>query len=155
MFAPQIIPRKFTVLKTTPLPPARHAKFDELFTGRLDSQRVEVAGIIRAVMPDERPDLRRTVTLEDGLRRRRVPGDVPDLPPDKLRAVADASVRVRGVVGGVFNERRQMIGIKVYVGQADDLIIEQPAPRERLRHRGNAGRAACCGSSPRERPGTA
>lgn len=130
LFAPQIVPRKFTVLGKTPLPAARPAKFDELFTGRLDSQRVEVTGIIRAVMPDERPDLRRTVTLkmasDDGV----FPITVPDLSPEKLRAVVDASVRVRGVVGGVFNERRQMIGIKVYLGQADDLVIEKPGPAE-------------------------
>ena len=130
LFAPQIVPRRFTVLGTTPLPPARPAKFDELFTGRLDSQRVEVSGIIRAVMSDERPDLRRIVTLkmasDDGM----FPVTVSNLPAEKLRAVADALVRVRGVVGGVFNERRQMIGIKIYVGLADDLIIDKPGPAE-------------------------
>jgi PAS domain S-box-containing protein len=130
LFAPQIVPRRFTVIGTTPLPDARPSKYDELSTGKLDSQRVEVEGIIRSVMPDERADLRRTVTLkmasDDGV----FPVYVSDLPPDKLRAVVDASVRARGVVGGVFNERRQMIGIKLYVGRADDLTIEETAPGE-------------------------
>jgi PAS domain S-box-containing protein len=130
LFAPQIVPRKFTLLGTTPLPPARPSRVDELWTGTLDSQRVEITGIIRAVLPDERPDLRRTVTLkmasDDGV----FPVYVADLPPEKLRAVVDASVRVRGVVGGVFNERRQMIGIKLYVGRAEDLIIDEPGPAE-------------------------
>lgn len=130
LFAPQIVPRRFTVTGMTPLPPARPSKFDELSTGKLDSQRVEIDGIIRAVMPDERADLRRTVTLkmsaDDGV----FPVYVSDLPPEKLRAVVDAAVRVRGVVGGVFNDRRQMIGIKLYVGQADDLIINEPGPGE-------------------------
>ncbi|MES1165938.1 MAG: PAS domain S-box protein [Verrucomicrobiota bacterium] len=124
LFAPQIVPRRFTVLSIAPLPPARLATFDELSSGRLDSQRVEIAGIIRAVMPDERPDLRRTVTLkmaaDDGV----FPVTVSDLPPEKLHAVADAAVVVRGVVGGLFNERRQMIGIKLYVGHPDDFIIK-------------------------------
>src|SRR5205823_14903796 len=96
----------------------------------LDSQRVEIAGVIRAVLPDERPDLRRTVTLkmasDDGV----FPLYVSGLPPEKLRVVVDASVRVRGVVGGVFNERRQMIGIKLYVGRPEDLTIEETAPGE-------------------------
>ncbi|MBC8132114.1 MAG: PAS domain S-box protein [Deltaproteobacteria bacterium] len=126
LFAPQIVPARFTVLGTAPLPPARVAKFDELSAGKLDSQRVEVEGIVRAILPDERPDLRRTVTLkmasDDGV----FAVSVSDLPPEKLRSVTDASVRVRGVVGGVFNERRQMIGIKLYVGRADDLIVQQP-----------------------------
>lgn len=130
LFAPQIVPRRFTVMGTTPLPDARPSKYDELSTGKLDSQRVEVVGIIRSVMPDERADLRRTVTLkmasDDGV----FPVYVSDLPPDKLRAVVDASVRARGVVGGFFNERRQMIGIKLYVGRADDLTIEETAPGE-------------------------
>lgn len=130
LFAPQIVPRRFTALGTTPLPEARPSKFDELSTGKLDSQRVEVEGIIRSVMPDERADLRRTVTLkmasDDGV----FPVYVSDLPPDKLRAVVDASVKARGVVGGVFNERRQMIGIKLYVGRAEDLVIEETGPGE-------------------------
>lgn len=130
LFAPQIVPRKFTVIGTTALPEARPSKFDELSTGKLDSQRVEVEGIVRSVMPDERADLRRTVTLkmasDDGV----FPVYVSDLPPDKLRAVVDASVKARGVVGGVFNERRQMIGIKLYVGRAEDLIIEETGPGE-------------------------
>jgi len=130
LFAPQIVPRKFTVLGTTALPDARPSKYDELSTGKLDSQRVEVEGIVRSVMPDERADLRRTVTLkmasDDGV----FPVYVSDLPPDKLRAVVDASVKARGVVGGVFNERRQMIGIKLYVGRAEDLIIEETGPGE-------------------------
>jgi len=130
LFAPQIVPRKFTVLGTTGLPDARPSKYDELSTGKLDSQRVEVEGIVRSVMPDERADLRRTVTLkmasDDGV----FPVYVSDLPPDKLRAVVDASVKARGVVGGVFNERRQMIGIKLYVGRAEDLIIEETGPGE-------------------------
>ena len=130
LFAPQIMPRRFTVLGTTALPEARPSKYDELSTGKLDSQRVEVEGIVRSVMPDERADLRRTVTLkmasDDGV----FPVYVSDLPPDKLRAVVDASVKARGVVGGVFNERRQMIGIKLYVGRADDLEIEETGPGE-------------------------
>ncbi|HEY4185172.1 MAG TPA: PAS domain S-box protein [Polyangia bacterium] len=130
LFAPQIVPRRFTVIGTTPLPDARPSKYDELSTGKLDSQRVEVEGIVRSVMPDERADLRRTVTLkmasDDGV----FPVYVSDLPPDKLRAVVDASVKARGVVGGVFNERRQMIGIKLYVGRAEDLVIEETGPGE-------------------------
>lgn len=130
LFAPQIVPRRFTVIGTTALPDARPSKYDELSTGKLDSQRVEVEGIVRSVMPDERADLRRTVTLkmasDDGV----FPVYVSDLPPDKLRAVVDASVRARGVVGGVFNERRQMIGIKLYVGRPEDLTIEETAPGE-------------------------
>jgi len=130
LFAPQIVPRRFTVIGTTSLPDARPSKYDELSTGRLDSQRVEVEGIVRSVMPDERADLRRTVTLkmasDDGV----FPVYVSDLPPDKLRAAVDASVRARGVVGGVFNERRQMIGIKLYVGRPEDLTIEETAPGE-------------------------
>jgi PAS domain S-box-containing protein len=128
LFAPQIVPRRFNVLGTTPLPAARAVKFDELSTGKLDSQRVEISGIVRAVMPDERPDLRRTVTLkmaaDDGV----FPVTVSNLPPDKLGSVADASVRVRGVAAGVFNQRRQMIGIRLYVGRPDDFTIEDPGP---------------------------
>ncbi|MEO5766949.1 MAG: PAS domain S-box protein, partial [Polyangia bacterium] len=125
LFAPQVVPASFTVLGVTPLPPAHVAPFDELSTGKLDSQRVEIAGIIRAVLPDPRPDLRRTVTLkmssDDGV----FPVTVSDLPPERLASVVDASVRVRGVLGGAFNERRQMIGIKLYVGRPDDLIVEE------------------------------
>src|SRR3569623_1823592 len=81
-------------------------------------------------MPDERADLRRTVTLMMASDDGSFPVYVSDLPPDKLRAVVDASVKARGVVGGVFNERRQMIGIKLYVGRAEDLIIEETGPGE-------------------------
>ncbi|HEX2657108.1 MAG TPA: PAS domain S-box protein, partial [Polyangia bacterium] len=130
LFAPQIVPRKFTVIGNGVLPDARPTKFDELSTGKFDSQRVEIEGIIRSVMADERADLRRTVTLKMASDDGEFPVYVSDLPPDKLRAVVDASVRARGVVGGVFNERRQMIGIKLYVGRADDLTILEPAPGE-------------------------
>ena len=130
LFAPQIVPKRFTVKGNMPLPPARPSTYDELSTGKMDSQRVEIRGIIRAVMPDERRDLRRTVTLkmasDDGV----FPVYVVGLSAERLREVTDASVLVRGVMGGVFNERRQMIGIKLYVGRPEDLLIEEPGPAE-------------------------
>src|SRR5262252_201653 len=48
-YAPIVRPSKLQVLGHTNLPPARQVSFEELMTGREDSQWVEVEGVVRAV----------------------------------------------------------------------------------------------------------
>ena len=53
-----------------------------------------------------------------------------NLPVDRVDALPDSTVRVRGVCSTQFNHRRQLFAIRLMVPLPEDLVIETPAPKE-------------------------
>jgi signal transduction histidine kinase/FixJ family two-component response regulator len=126
-FAPCIVQPRFRVLGRPGLPPAPRPPLESLFSGQQDSNWVEAHGVVREVARD--PGGRVTLSLAAGPIRFRA--QVQGYPPGAALAhLVDASVRVRGACGAVYNSRRQMTGVVIYVPSPDEVETVSPAPPE-------------------------
>ena len=121
-YAPIVRPSKLLVLGHTNLPPARQVSFEDLMTGREDSQLVEVEGVVRAVHGDQAGGQ----TLEMASSGIRLTAFLPPSQSGPATWVG-SRVRVRGVCGSWFNRVRQLFGARLLVPRSEDIIIEEPA----------------------------
>jgi len=44
--------------------------------------------------------------------------------------LVDAEVRVQGVCGTIFNQKRQLLGVQLFVNDLEDIQIVRPAPAD-------------------------
>lgn len=125
-FAPIIRKTRITKLGEGPMPVPRVVTIDDLLTGRWDSQRVRLNGVITRV--DAGP---RTVTmmlLAGGTTLAIVlPRDVAMENWDRL---VDAEVRVTGVCGTTFNTKRQLEGLNIFARRGGDVLVLKAAPAD-------------------------
>jgi signal transduction histidine kinase/HPt (histidine-containing phosphotransfer) domain-containing protein/ActR/RegA family two-component response regulator len=124
-FAPCIDQPRFRVLGRTALPDAPRPRLEDLFAGQQDSNWIEMRGTVRSVVSDEGG--RVTLTLAAGplTFRAVVQGYPVGRPPDGL---VDADVTVRGACGAVFNEKRQMAGVVIYVPGPSEVHLRDGPP---------------------------
>ena len=131
-FAPSIEHAEIHLIGRAPLPAAAPKSIDALLTGAEDSQWVEVQGIVHSA------------TIED-----RLPPDMRSGPPqlvldihfggDSFKAriqgfgrnadfsrLVGAGVTVRGVCGALFNNRRQLGGVQLFVPSLEQLTVDMP-----------------------------
>jgi GGDEF domain-containing protein len=133
-FAPVVNASRVTVLGKARMPSARTFTFDQLWGGAQDSQWVAIQGIVRSatVKPywghlvlflevDIGSGNLVTVHVHDfseagphlsGVRPDRLPG---------------STISVRGVCGTVFNDKRQFVGLRLFVSNLAQVTIEQPS----------------------------
>ena len=121
-FAPDISKPDWRVIGNVPMPVPQKAALEEMASTRLDSQWVEIEGIVRsaAVSPENRP-LQFLLEVMGG----RVVGYIPGLnaiPP----GLVDSRVRINGVCGAIFNQKNQMIGVSLYVPSLDWVKTIEP-----------------------------
>jgi PAS domain S-box-containing protein len=128
-FAPVVEQPQIRVLGKAPLPPARPFRLEELVTGTQDSQWVEVQGIVYSVgfetrlppkMREVTPALVLGIAAEGRRFNARIGGFRKDVSYDYL---VDKVVTVRGVCGTLFNDRRQLVGIQLFVPNLDQVHI--------------------------------
>jgi len=136
-YAPSIENATIGVLGEGTLPAAPLKSMDRLLSGVEDSQWVAVQGIVHSVNiedrlpPDMRPGPPQLVLLiaSDGhqfkARIRQVPAS------REYAKLAGATVTVRGACGTLFNSRRQLMGIQLFVPAPDQLTVNVPAPADR------------------------
>jgi len=125
-FAPIISQARLTLLGEGPLPAARLSTIEELLTGRKDSQRIRVHGIIARVEREASVlNLRLLAggTLVDVL----VPAGAKS---SELEGLVDAAVQVDGVCGTSFNDKRQLIGVSISVARAEDIRVVKAPPED-------------------------
>ncbi len=119
-FAPVLLKPIFKVMQHNEKMPAPLTVDEEaIFQGQADSQFVALEGIVQSTGVS---DTHGFAVLSRGFHQFRVqlPGGVA-LPP----AWIDKRFRVRGVCGTVFNAKRQLLGIQLYV-QALDRFVPLP-----------------------------
>jgi len=126
-YAPVIIPQRVTVLGQAALPEPKAATYEQLASGKEDSQFVEIAGIVRWVNHEEAAP-NTMIELATGGGRLMVYAHT--LPTGRPEDLLDSTVQVRGVCSTQFNRRRQLFAIRLMVPRAEDLIIVQPAPAD-------------------------
>jgi PAS domain S-box-containing protein len=136
-FAPSIENAKVRVLGRAALPAAPLQSLDNLLTGVEDSQWVKVQGIVHSVTIEDRlpPDERRgppqlVLGIASGgnqfkARIRQFEGGAD------YHNLIDATITIRGACGTLFNNRRQLTGIQLFVPNLEQITVDRPAPADR------------------------
>ena len=127
-YAPIVHPQAARLVGHTNLPPPRRVSYEELVTGREDSQWVEVAGVVRAVFTE--PAIGCVLEIASGSGR--LIAFVPSATESNATHLVDSQVRVKGVCGTWFNKQRQLFGIRLMVSHTDDIVVEEAAPANAL-----------------------
>jgi signal transduction histidine kinase len=131
-FAPEVERPEIRVLGKSPLPPARRVALEDLLSGEQDSQFVEVSGVVRSARIESMilahrqeglPALALVVASHRNKFKAWITGF--DRTAD-YASLVDARVAVRGACGALFNEKRQLIGIQLFVPGREQVQIEEP-----------------------------
>jgi PAS domain S-box-containing protein len=129
LFAPVIISTEIHVLGTRQLPEAPLRRFDELAGGQQDGQWVEVRGIVHSASVGNSWG-RDVLFLEISLGGGTISARVQNFPTQTPASLVDAEVVVRGVCGTNFNERRQFVGLRLFVHDLADVHVLHAAPAD-------------------------
>jgi signal transduction histidine kinase/CheY-like chemotaxis protein len=127
-FAPIVDKARVTVLGKGALPKPVDVPLTELMTGLYDSQWVQAIGVVRSV---ERRGSFVWITVGSG------PHTFPVVylnPGGELpHHLIDAKIRVEGACGPVFNQKRQLLGIRILMPTLKQLtVLEEPPHIDRL-----------------------
>lgn len=123
-FAPVLREKTYRVVGKGTLPAAKLYTFSQLSDGQMDSQWVQVRGIIRSAAID------RTSWHETALALRVASGNgaftarVPIEKEEDFSSWIDREVLIEGVCGSFFNSRRQLSGILFYVPRLSFIKME-------------------------------
>jgi PAS domain S-box-containing protein len=126
-FAPVVNVDRLRVVGPGVFPDAKAVSFEQLTSGREDSQFVEVRGVVRSVRLEEE---RLYFLIEVATGEGRVIVRVGELPVSREEELIDCTVRVRGVCFTQFNRQRQLFNFGLLVPRPEDLIVEKPAPAD-------------------------
>ena len=128
MFAPVVTAESVSVLGKGRLPTTHVFGLDELTGGKQDSQFLAIRGIVRSAVVEtiwERSVLVLEIDIGEG---NLVTARVHDFSPIGLENLPASAVVVRGVAGTVFNDKRQFLGVRMYVENMGDVKVERLAP---------------------------
>ena len=106
------------------MPSPAPVAFDDLLSGSMDSAWVQTEGIVQSV-ETHRPSLVDEVSVQWGDHLYHLYVHNPHarpLPPP------DSRVRVQGVCGSLFNARRQIVGIQIYVPSPEFVSLLESGP---------------------------
>ncbi len=120
-FAPMIVNPEFYVEGEQHLPPPA-TNAEEIFSGGLDSSRVRLAGVVKAVHTIRNHTI---MALRRGAHVFEIHLPFELEHSDKY---LNARVRATGVAGSFFNARRQFLGVFVFVQLLSDIEIVEPGP---------------------------
>ena len=119
-FASVIVEPKVRSLGPGELPKAPSVSFEQLLTGRLDSQWIEAEGTVKSVVI-----LGRHLNLYVANGGNQIRLVVPDFPHEDLQHLVEGRVHFHGVAGATYNGKRQLTGILVFVQTFADLKFEE------------------------------
>jgi len=100
---------------------AKSVSFTHLSSGVEDAQFVEIDGVVRSVVESARR-VTLNITMADGV----IGAVTVKQPGVDYRDLVDATVRVQGSVGTLFNENRQMIGAHLMFAKRSSVQVIQP-----------------------------
>jgi signal transduction histidine kinase len=125
-FAPIVVPTKVRIVGTVPLPAAKPVTYEQLASGKEDSQFVVLSGVVRSIQLQEASQ---HYLIEIATGGGRLSVYVRHLPVARAEELLDSTVRVSGVCSTEFNHQRQLFAIRLMVPRPEDFKIELPAPQ--------------------------
>jgi signal transduction histidine kinase/CheY-like chemotaxis protein len=125
-FAPVVVRPRFHSVGTGPMPEPPSLPLQELFSGRQDSNWVEAEGIVQSASKDTEHVLLYIVSGAYKFKAL-VPGFANRTLPTQF---VDAKVKIHGACGTLFNEKRQLIGIQIFVPGEKEIVVEEQAPAD-------------------------
>ncbi len=126
-YAPIIVPERVQVVGNATLPRPIPVTYEQLASGKEDSQFVEITGVVRSVQSLVASPFH---LIEIATGGGRLSVYAQQLPVKAGEELLDSTVRVRGVCSTEFNHQRQLFAIRLMVPRPEDFTIEQPAPQD-------------------------
>jgi diguanylate cyclase (GGDEF)-like protein len=123
-FAPVIVAPKFIPMGPSRLPKPEPMKMQAKF-GALDSLYGQVEGIVHPIVEKQIPK-HTTFYLYTALGPVHVDVTKDEAQNDFMAGLQDATVRARGVVGEIFNSRKQLIGLQLSLSSVKDMEVIEP-----------------------------
>jgi signal transduction histidine kinase len=126
---------RWRILGHGPMPPARRVSIGELADPQFHSDYIEVSGVVRQVR--NRPMAyaqTEVVWIKIGSNTAAFTAQFFD-PRGTARLperLVGARVTVRGVYGSTFNDKRQMVGFRLFVDPEQGLTVDRPGPEQPL-----------------------
>ena len=125
-YLPMILAKAIRILGRVALPAPRHLNYNQLASGKEDSEWVELDGVVRSIQRIANDRARLDIML-DG---QRVAAQVQHLTMTNAQELVCATVRIQGVCRTRFNRKRQICAPYVSVTSLSNIAIEAPAPRD-------------------------
>jgi PAS domain S-box-containing protein len=123
-YAPVVLAAQLQISGKRRLPDPIRTAVDHLKTGREDSQRVEIEAFVRSCRVADG-----STTLKFASGGEHFSGNIPYLTNAAAgEQLIDTKVRVTGICGTVFDERRQLKGIKLYIPDISQIRVEEASP---------------------------
>jgi signal transduction histidine kinase len=126
-FAPVIRERSLHVLGKGRLPQGKLHAFSELAEGQLDSQWVQVRGIIRSASIDRTSWRETTLALRVASQGGEFNARVPIQHEQDFSSWIDREALIEGVCGSLFTSQRQLSGVLLYVPRLSFIKLEESA----------------------------
>lgn len=126
-FAPVIREENLRVLGKGHLPKTRVYSFEELADGQLDSQWVQVRGIVRSVAIDHTSWREVTLAMHLAVGPGQLAVRIPIVEEHNFSRWIDSEILLEGVCGSLFNAQRQLSGVLLYVPRLSLVKLEAPA----------------------------
>jgi signal transduction histidine kinase len=127
-FSPMVLLTEFRLLGIKPVPSPQCASFGDMLSSAMDSQWVEVEGVVCRYVPESTDTGPACVTLvTNGQRYPILFRHDLNTSPDNL---VDSRVRVRGVVLDLTNLRSEIAAVKIHSNGKNDIAIVRPPPND-------------------------
>jgi diguanylate cyclase (GGDEF)-like protein len=123
-FAPVIVAPKFTPMGAARLPKPVPMNMQTKY-GLLDSLYGQVEGVVHPSREEQYPK-HTTFYLHTALGPVHVDVAQNGTPSNFMANLQDATVRARGVVGEIFNSRKQLIGLQLTISNLKDIEVIEP-----------------------------
>ncbi|MEO8656985.1 MAG: response regulator [Bryobacteraceae bacterium] len=133
-FAPTINQPTIRIIGEGRLPPSPTRTVEDLLTGLEDSQWIEVKGIVHSValerqLPPEMVTGPAQLVLGVASGNSSFKARIRDFQPNvDYSYLVDSSVTLRGACGTLFNDRRQLIGVQLFVPSLNQVTVHNTAP---------------------------
>lgn len=124
-YAPIITRPTVVRLSHTSMPKPMSLSWQTLVSGQDDAGWIEVVGVVHSVSQLRSQHLLKLVVAGNSYTVQLSHLERSDAYPESL---LDAQVRIRGVCGAVFNEKRQLVGLKFFVPSIHNVEVLEPAP---------------------------
>jgi diguanylate cyclase (GGDEF)-like protein len=123
-FAPDVSKAQVEVLGRAALPETKSENLEGVLMGRADCHWIELDGIVQQV---DRQGVDTLLTMAWGREtyQAHVLGSLAS-----FASLVDAEVSLRGVCGALYNERRQLLGIQMYVPGGEYIRVLRAAPKD-------------------------